>query len=481
MSGSPSGPAGGAIGPYNRPAMQTNNTPLPNSRLQLEFELPSEQLDRAVVTAIGRLSRQVRVPGFRPGKAPRVMLERAVGPGAVVEEALDIVVSEAWRDAIKEQRIVPLTSPEVEVTQGEEGKPVKFTAVVQVAPEVKLGDFENFKFKPEIGPVDETMVDKVLDELRDAEGKLEPVADRGAQNGDYAIIAFNGLKDGLPFAGGSSERMPLILGEGRFIPGFEENILGRAIGDTTEFDITFPTDYQEESLRDQAVHFTVTIKELRAKVLPEATDEFAQSVGKFSGMDELRAELRKRLEANSVDRARHEFADKIIDYAVANATLEVPDVLVDQEVEVMHDEFRSALSRQGINQEVYLKVSNKTEADLHAEFRPDAVKRVKTLLVLTEVARAKGVEITDRDIQAEVDDARASYGSRPEIMRYFESERGRNYIKSTLRRSRTVEQIIDEWLAAHPESPRLVHLEDARESSPVAAMAAASESAPAGA
>jgi trigger factor len=464
--------------------MQTNTTPLSNSRLQLEFELPSEQLDRAVLTAVGRLSRQVRVPGFRPGKAPRVMLERVIGPGAVVEEALDIVVSEAWREAVKEQGIIPLTSPEVDVTQGEEGKPVKFTAVVQVSPEVKLGDFEHFNFKPEISPVDETMVDKVVDELREAEGSLEPVAGRGAEKGDYAIIAFSGLKDGLPFAGGSSERMPLILGEGRFIPGFEENILGHAVGDTTEFDVTFPSDYQEESLRDQKVQFTLTIKELRARVMPEATDEFARSVGKFADLEELRAELRKRLEANAVDRARHEFADKIIDYAVANAALEVPDVLVDQEVEVMHDEFRSALSRQGINEEVYLKVSNKTSEDLHAEFRPDAVKRVKTLLVLTEVAKAKGIEITDRDVQAEVNDARASYGKRPEIMRYFESERGRNYIKSTLRRSRTIEQIIDEWLAAHPESPRLVHLEDARESSPLAAMAgeaAASESASSGA
>jgi trigger factor len=463
--------------------MQTNNTPLPNSRLQLEFELPSEQLDRAVVTAVGRLSRQVRVPGFRPGKAPRVMLERVIGPGSVVEEALDIVVSEAWREALKEQAFVPLTSPEVDVTQGEEGKPVKFTAVVQVSPEVKLGDFEHFNFKPEIGPVDETMVDKVVDELREAEGSLEPVGGRGAEKGDYAIIAFSGLKDGLPFAGGSSERLPLILGEGRFIPGYEENILGHAVGDTTEFDVTFPSDYQEESLRDQQAHFTLTVKELRAKVMPEATDEFARSVSKFADMAELRAELRKRLEANSVDRARHEFADRIIDYAVANATLEVPDILVDQEVEVMHDEFRSALTRQGINEEVYLKVSNKTSEDLHGEFRPDAVKRVKTLLVLTEIAKAKGVEITDRDIQAEVDDARASYGKRPEIMRYFESERGRNYIKSTLRRSRTVEQIIDEWLAAHPESPRLVHLEDARESSPLAAMAgeAASEGASLGA
>jgi trigger factor len=452
--------------------MQTNTTPLSNSRLQLEFELPSEQLDRAVVTAVGRLSRQVRVPGFRPGKAPRVMLERVIGAGAVVEEALDIVVADAWREAVKEQGIAPLTSPEVDVTQGEEGKPVIFKAVVQVSPEVKLGDFEHFNFRPEIGPVDETMVDKVVGELRDAEARLEPVTDgSGAQKGDYAIIAFTGLRDGQPFPGGSSERMPLILGEQRFIPGFEEELMGLPIGETREFDVVFPAEYQEESLRDKKVHFEVTLKELRRKVLPEESDEFARSVGKFADMDELREELRSRLEANSTDRARHEFADRIIDYAVANATVELPDILVDQEVEVMHDELRSALARQGISQEVYLKVSNKTEEDLHAELRPDAAKRVKTLLVLTEVARAKGVEVSDAEIQGEVDEARLRYGKSPDVLRYFESDRGRNYIRSTLRRSKTVEQLIDEWLAAHPDSPRLVHLEAARESSLVAAMA----------
>jgi trigger factor len=464
--------------------MQTNNTPLPNSRLQLEFELPPEQLDRAVATAVGRLSRQVRVPGFRPGKAPRVMLERVIGPGAVVEEALDIVVADAWREAVREQGIAPLTSPEVDVTQGEEGKPVIFKAVVQVSPQVRLGDFEHFNFKPEIGPVDETMVDKVVEELRDAEGHLEPVTGRGAQKGDYAIIAFTGLRDGEPFPGGSSERMPLILGQQRFIPGFEEELMGLPVGETREFDIVFPADYQEETLRDKKVQFTVTLQELRGKVLPEATDEFARSIGKFADMTELRAELRKRLEANSTDRARHEFADKIIDYAVANATLELPDLLVDQEVEVMHDELRSALARQGISEEVYLKVSNKTEAEIHADLRPDATKRVKTLLVLTEVAKAKGVEVTDAEIQGEVDEARARYAKSPDVLRYFESDRGRNYMRSTLRRSKTVEQLIDEWLAAHPEFPQLVHLEDARESSPVAAMAgenAAPEIAAAGA
>ncbi len=206
--------------------------------------------------------------------------------------------------------------------------------------------------------------------------------------------------------------------------------------------------------------------------MPEANDEFARSVGKFDDLAALTAELRKRLEVNALDRARHDFADKIIEYAVTNATVELPDVLVEQEVEVMHDELRSALARQGIGEEAYLKVVNKTEEDLHAEFRPQAEKRVKTLLVLSDIAKAKGVEVPETDVNGEIDRARSRYATNPNLMRYFESERGRNYIRSTFRRSRTVEQLVDEWLAAHPDSPRLPHLEDSEESSPVTSASA---------
>jgi trigger factor len=452
--------------------MQTNNTPLPKSRLQLEFELPPERLAKAITLAVGRLGRQTRVPGFRPGKAPRVMLERFLGPTAVIDEALEQLVDDAFREAMREQDLVPLTSPEVEVTQGEEGKPVIFKAIVQVRPEVVLGDYDHFGFTPEIKPVDETMVEQVLDELRDGQAGLEPVVGRGGEKGDYAVIAFVGTRDGVAFDGGSSERMPLILGEDRLIPGFEDHLMGAAKGDEREFDIVFPDDYQEESLRSQTAHFNVTIKELRHKALPEANDEFAKSVGKFENMAELTAELRKRLEENALDHARHDFADKIIEYAVANATVELPDVLIDQEVEVMHDELRSALARQGISEEAYLKVVTKTEEDLHAEFRPQAEKRVKTLLVLSEIAKAKGVEVPESDVDGEIERARTRYATNPNLMRYFESERGRNYIRSTFRRSRTVEQIVDEWLAAHPESPRLPHLEDSEASSPVTSASA---------
>ena len=209
--------------------------------------------------------------------------------------------------------------------------------------------------------------------------------------------------------------MPLIIGEDRLIPGFEDNLVGLTVGDTKGFDITFPDDYGEESLAGKQAHFEVELRELREKVLPDADDDFARSMGDFEDLADLRTGIKERLERNALDKARHQFADKIIDYAVANATLDLPDILVDQEVEVMHDEFRSSLARQGITEEAYLKVTGKTDADLHADFRPDAEKRVKVLLVLSKVAEAEGVTISDADVDAEVERGRQRYAGDPKL------------------------------------------------------------------
>jgi trigger factor len=441
--------------------MQVTATPVPKSSVVLEVELPPERLARAVDDAVRRLGRRTRVPGFRPGKAPRPMLERTLGPGIVLEEAVEHLVDDAYREALIEQAILPLTNADVEIVQAEEGKPVIFKATVQVRPDVQIGDYRNFNFTPEIDTIDDAKVDQVVDELRDQNATLAAVEDRGAKDGDYAVIAFQGTRDGEPFEGGSSERMPLIIGQERLIPGFESNLLGLEVGGSTEFDITFPDDYPEESLRGQQAHFSVQLKELREKIQPDLDADFAAQLGEFESVEALRTDVRRRLERNALDRARHQFADRIIEYAVANSTLELPEVLVDQEVEVMHDEFRAGLARQGITEEAYLKVVEKSDADLHAEFRPQAEKRVKTLLVLSKVAEEQGIEVPDAAVEAEVARGRERYAEDRRLLDYFDSERGRSFIRSTLRRSMLVEHLVDEWLAAHPDHPALPHIEDA--------------------
>ncbi len=439
--------------------MNVTATPAPKSTILLDIEVPSERLDRAIRDATSRLSRRTRVAGFRPGKAPRPILERVLGPTAVLDEAVEELVQASYRDAILEQGILPLTNADVELVDAVEGKPLRFKVTVQVRPEVELGDYTDFTFAPEIEEITAEKVDKVLEELRDQNATLAAVEDRAAKDGDWAVIGFAGTKDGEPFDGGTSERMPLIIGEDRLIPGFEANVVGLRPGESTEFDITFPDDYPEASLAGQQAHFAVDLKELREKVLPEADDAFAQAMGEYADLAAFRAHIDDRLHRNALDRARHEFADKIIEYAVANATIELPDILVEQEVEVMHDEFRSQLVRQGIDEAAYLKATNQGEQELHAEFRPRAEHRTKVLLVLSRIADIEGIVIPEQEIEGQVAMARARYDD-PRTVRYFESERGRNFIRSTLRRTRLVETLVDRWLVAHPEHAALPHLED---------------------
>jgi trigger factor len=440
--------------------MNVTATPSPNSTILLEIELPPERLERSMDEATRRLARRTRVAGFRPGKAPRFMLERVLGQSAVLDEAVELLIQAAYRDALVEQGIVPLTEASVEVVQAVEGQPVIFKATVQVPPEVILGDYANFNFAPEIEATDDARIDQVVSELRDQNATLRPVEDRPAQNGDYAVIGFVGTRDGQPFEGGSSDRMPIVLGEERLIPGFEAHLLGTRVGDQVEFDLTFPDDYGETSLAGHTAHFAVEVKELREKILPPLDDELATQMGDFKDVAGLRLAIRERLERSALDRARHSFSDRIIQYAVANATLAVPPILVDQEVEVMHDEFRATIARQGIGEAAYLKATEQTEADLHTEFRPRAEDRVKTLLVISRIADTDGVTVDDAAVEAEVAAARRRYAGDGKTITYFESERGRNFIRSTLRRTRTVEGLVDAWLAAHSEHPALPHLED---------------------
>ena len=440
--------------------MKVTATAAPQSAIQLEIELPAEKLKAAIDEAVRHVSQRTKIAGFRPGKAPRPVVERVIGPAALLDEAVDHLVQRAYRDALIEKEIVPLANGDVEVVQAEEGKPLVFKATVPVRPDVKLGDYRNFTFGPEIEPIDDARVDRVIDELRDQHATLVPVENRGAKAGDYAVIGYSGTRDGVPFEGGSAERMPLILGEERLIPGFESHLMGHAPGETVDFDLTFPADYADATLAGRPVHFSVTLRELREKVLPAADDAFASSIGTFRDLAALRDDVRPRLERNALDRARHRFADAIIEYATANATLELPGVLVDQEVEILHDEFRATLARQGIAEGAYLKVVEKSEADLHADFRPNAEKRVKVLLVLSRIAEEEGFDVPEADVEAEVARGRERYAKDRKIAAYYDSARGRSFIRSSLRRSRVVERLVDAWLAAHPEHPPLPHLED---------------------
>ncbi|MFI5262147.1 MAG: trigger factor, partial [Candidatus Limnocylindrales bacterium] len=348
--------------------MNVTFTPAPRSTVALEVEVPPERVQRAIDEAVRHVGRRTRVPGFRPGKVPRAMLERTLGihrddpslPDPIYDEARDHLFQATVVDALEPRTDLDvLEIPTPEWLRFDEAAGATYRVTLPVRPVVKLGAYTDYPFRPEVESIDDARVATVVEELRDQHASLLPVEGRAAKDGDYAVIGFEGTRDGRPFEGGSSERFPLVIGADRMIPGFEAQLVGLADGEEKTFSLTFPSDYPDESLRDQAVSFHVTMRELREKQLPDLDDEFAAVAGPYADLDALRTDVRRRLEANALDHARHAFSDRIVEFAVANATVEIPDLLIDREVEVMHDELRVRLAEQGIGYDEYLKVTER--------------------------------------------------------------------------------------------------------------------------
>jgi trigger factor len=436
------------------------------STIVLEVQLTDKELQNAINEGVRHLARRTRIPGFRPGKAPRAMIERAYGidradpeaPDPVYDEAREHLYQRTVVNAVAESGRNVLEIPrEPEWTRFEEGVGATYQVTLPVRPDVQLGDYTEYPFTPEIDEVTDEQVDQVIEQLRDQQASLIPVEDRGAENEDFAVISFEGRRDGQPVEGAQSDRFPLVLGNDRMVPGFEANLLGMKEGDERTFNVTFPADYLEESLQGADVEFTAAMLELRERKLPEADDDFAGLVGEYDDMAALRADLEKRMGINALDRARHRFIDRIIEYAVANATLAVPDILVEREIDQMVDELKVRVAQQGIAFDQYLKAIEKDEAGVREDSREGAVQRVKTLLVLGAIADREDVQVSDEDVQAEIDRVEADPEAGDQVKEFLRSDRGRNYIRTQLRRSQTVEMLADRWIEAHPEFAEVQH------------------------
>ena len=449
--------------------MKVTTTPAEHSTVVLEVEVTAEQVQKAIDEAVRHQARGLRMPGFRPGRIPRPMLERALGIDRDDPEAADPIYDDArdhlYRrsvvDAAKQGELVPVELPAApEWQRFAEGEGAAYKVTVPIRPLPQLGDYAGFPFSPHIDEPDEARVDAVVEQLRDQQASLVPVEDRGVENGDFAVVGFEGRLDGEIIEGAVAERLPLVIGSERMVPGFEAALIGMREDEERTFTVTFPEDYREASLAGKAVEFTAVIRELRERRLPPLDDAFAQSAGDFADLTELRADIQRRLHRNALDRARHAFADRIIEYAVANATVEIPAIMVDREIEVMIDELKVRLSQQGIEYEEYLKVTERDEDKLREESREGAEHRVKVLLVLNAVADAEGVVIDDRTVRAEIDRTRKQNPSDRRLAEFLGTPRGRDYVRNTLRRSQVVEGIIDRWIEAHPAFSEVRHVED---------------------
>jgi trigger factor len=422
--------------------------PEPGSKVVLEIEVDADEVNRHFATAYRHVAERTRVPGFRPGKAPGAVVDRYVGRASVVAEALDHLVSDSYESALDQVDVIPIDQPDVDIDPSAlaEGSALSFTATVPVRPEVELGSYTDYPFELETPDVTDEQVEGVITELREQQGSLRPIDGRPAQNGDVVAVKYTGTIDGEPFEGGSSDRMPLILGENRMIAGWEDQVVGMEMGATKGFDITFPDDYRVEELRGKEAHFEVELLDMRERILPEVDDEFARSVAEVQTVDELRAEIRDALGKRAEAEARHAYSDRIIDFATSNATVELPEVMIANEVEIMRDELRTRLAQQRIGMEQYLSLAKQTPEELTNELREPASRRVKTLLVLSAIAEKEGIDASDEEIDAEIADQLARYGDDRQLRDYLSSRRGRAYLRMTLRNRTLVERLVDRSL-----------------------------------
>ncbi len=430
--------------------------PETGSRMVLEIDVPPTEVDRHFATAYRHVAERTRVPGFRPGKAPRHVIDRFVGRASVLAEAMEHLVTASYDAALDQIDIVPIDQPKVDLDPAtlSEGSPVSFTATVSVRPEVQLGAYVDYPFGLEIPEVTDEQVEQVITELREQQGSLRPVDDRGTEKGDVVAVKFVGTIDGEPFEGGSADRMPLIVGEDRMITGWEDNLVGMRIDETKGFDITFPEDYRVEQLRGKPARFEATLLDLRERVLPEPDDEFAKSVGEAQTMDQLRTEIRDALGTRAEAEGRHAYADRIIDFAATNATVELPEVMVANEIEIMRDELGSRLAQQRIGMEQYLELAKQSPEELARDLREPAQRRVKTLLVLSAIAEKEGIDVVDTEIDAELAEQLGPTPD-PKLAEYWASRRGRSYLRMTMRNRKLVDALIDRAVGPGGETPEL--------------------------
>lgn len=369
----------------------------------LTFTVSPEEFDGALDKAFKKVVKDVQVPGFRKGKVPRKIFEGKFGVESLYQDAVDIVLPDAYRQAVEEAGIVPVEQPEVDIEQIEQGKELVFTAEVTVKPEVELGEYEGLEVEEESVEVTDEDVENELEQLRENHAELIVKEEGTIEDGDTAVIDFEGFKDGEPFEGGKGDNYSLEIGSGQFIPGFEEKLVGSKAEENTEIDITFPEDYHAEELAGEDVTFKVTIHEVKTKELPELDDEFAKDVDdEIETLDELRTKKKDELTKQKEQDADNQMRESLVNQASDNATVDIPEAMVHTEVEQMVKEFEQRLQGQGMTMEMYYQFSGQDEAAFKEQMKDDAEKRVKTNLTLEAIYDKENLEVTDEEVEKEI-------------------------------------------------------------------------------
>jgi trigger factor len=389
----------------------TTVTELPESRVRVQAEVPAEEVERRVAQAAQRLGRNLRVPGFRAGKAPAPVIVQRMGRDAVLDEAVRDSIATWYTAAIDAARVVPVGEPQLDLGDlPGQGEPLKFSIEIGVRPKAQLGDYKGLEVGRRDAGVSDEAIGEELDRLRERSARLDTV-DRPAASGDFVVMDYRGTLDGEPFAGGEGRDQMVELGSGRLVPGFEEQLDGTAAGDERTVTVTFPDDYPATELAGNEAQFAVSVKEVKAKELPDLDDDLAAEAG-FDTLDELREDIRTRLADVESARIEAEFREAALDSAVHSASVDVPDALVEARARELWDSMLHSLSHQGISRETYLRISGRGEDEIVEQSKPDAEQALRREAVLAAIIEAEGIEPTDEEVLEAVEQAAAEGGGR---------------------------------------------------------------------
>ncbi len=420
--------------------------------VKLTIEIDKETFEKAIEKAYRKNVKQIALPGFRKGKAPRKIIERYYGEGVFYEDAVNFVCPEAYEFAVKESGIDPVDRPEIDIEDIGNDKALVISATVTVKPEVTLGEYKGVKCEKVVYETKAEDIDAEINRVLEQNARLVSIEDRAVEKGDITVIDFEGFTDGVAFEGGKGTNHTLEIGSGQFIPGFEDQLVGAKIGEETEVNVTFPEEYHSEELKGKPAVFKVTVKEIKVKELPALDDDFAKDVSEFETLEEYKNSIKERLDKSNEARTKGEFESKLVEEVSKNCEVDIPQCMIDNRIEDMIKEFGYRLSSQGLNMEQYMQITGTTVDSFKEQFKDQATEQVKSNLVLEKIAKEEKVEVTEEDLEKELQSMAEMYGMELDKVKTLIGDNEKESIKEDLKIRKAVEIIAENAKAEKPKA-----------------------------
>ena len=415
---------------------------LEKNMVKLTIEVPAEELEKAIDAAYKKQKNQISIPGFRKGKVPRAMVEKMYGVEVFYEDAANTLMQQNYPSAVEESGVDIVSRPSIDVVQIEKGKPFIYTAEVAVRPEVTLGKYMGVTVTKIDTSVSDDEVAEALEQQRNNNARTISVTDRPVAVGDTAVIDFEGFVDGVAFEGGKGENHPLEIGSHTFIDNFEDQLVGKNAGDEVEVNVTFPEQYQAADLAGKPATFKVKINEIKAKELPELDDEFAQDVSEFDTLAEYKESLKKNLEEKKENEAKRTKEDEAVQKIIDKSKMDIPEAMIDTQCETMIEEFAQRIAQSGLSMDQYLQFSGLTVDGLKEQVRPEALSRIQASLVLEQIAKDENIEVSDDDVNAEIEKMAASYGMEADKLKEYMGDAEKDSMKKELAITKAVDLVM---------------------------------------